>query len=52
MQIYRKSNIITDTGLPTHVLKERVCAVIDAQVNAELEERDYSEEEVIDMFNK
>ncbi|EEB10017.1 conserved hypothetical protein [Pediculus humanus corporis] len=51
LSIYRKSNIITDTGLPTHVLKERVCAVIDAQVNAELEERDYSEEEVIDMFN-
>lgn len=39
-------------GLPTHVLKERVCAVIDAQINSELEDRDYSEEEVVELINK
>ncbi|KAK6630703.1 hypothetical protein RUM44_002872 [Polyplax serrata] len=51
LSIYRKSNIITDTGLPIHVLKERVCAVIDAQVNSELEDRDFSEEGVVEIVN-
>lgn len=32
LSIYRKANIITDMGVPTQVLKERVSAVVDAQV--------------------
>lgn len=51
-QIYRKSNVITDTGVPIHVLKDRVCVVVDAEIAAETEERNYSEEEAVELVNR
>lgn len=34
------------------VLKERVCSVIDSELSAEIEERDYGEDESVDLMNR
>ena len=39
-------------GVPIHVLRDRVCGVVDAEIAAELEERCHSDEEVIELINK